>query len=262
MLEVIDKGSATEAHPVPLLFVHGVAHAAWCWDDHFLDYFANNGYRALALSLRGHGRSPTSKPLLNCSIAGYVDDLHSVAKNLPVSPVVVGHSVGGYVVQKYLEKAHAPAAVLIASIPVHGARGFAMRGARRHPWLLAKSIVTRDSLQMLNTPALARQAFFCAQTPEPIVVQSVSRLGDASDYRALLDMCFLSLPKPTLVTTPMLVLGAECDGSITQNEVRATAHAYQAEVEFFPNMGHDMMLEPRWEEVAERIDGWLKAQGL
>ncbi|PRC62971.1 alpha/beta hydrolase, partial [Mycobacterium sp. ITM-2017-0098] len=36
MLEVIDKGSASAAHPAPLLFVHGAWHAAWCWDEHFL----------------------------------------------------------------------------------------------------------------------------------------------------------------------------------------------------------------------------------
>ncbi|MDT5299344.1 MAG: hypothetical protein QOG79_2586, partial [Mycobacterium sp.] len=28
MLEVIDKGTCSEAHPVPLLFVHGAWHAA------------------------------------------------------------------------------------------------------------------------------------------------------------------------------------------------------------------------------------------
>ena len=58
MLEVIDKGSATESHPVPLLFVHGAGHAAWCWDEHFLDFFADKGFRAVAVSLRGHGASP------------------------------------------------------------------------------------------------------------------------------------------------------------------------------------------------------------
>src|SRR6516225_3592642 len=83
MLEVIDKGSATESHPVPLVFVHGGAHGAWCWDDHFLDFFANNGYRAIALSLRGHGGSPVSKPLNKCTIADYVDDVRSVAATLP-----------------------------------------------------------------------------------------------------------------------------------------------------------------------------------
>jgi len=39
-LEVIDKGVPSSAHPTPLLFVHGACHAAWCWDEHFLDYFA------------------------------------------------------------------------------------------------------------------------------------------------------------------------------------------------------------------------------
>ena len=32
MLEVIDKESPSESHPVPLLFVHGGEHAAWCWE--------------------------------------------------------------------------------------------------------------------------------------------------------------------------------------------------------------------------------------
>ena len=47
MLEVIDKGSCSEAHPVPLLFVHGSWHGAWCWDEHFL---TSSPTRAIALS--------------------------------------------------------------------------------------------------------------------------------------------------------------------------------------------------------------------
>ena len=78
MLEVIDKGSSTDSHPVPLLFVHGACIAAWCWDEHFLDFFADKGYRAVALSLRGHGASSLSKPFNSCSIADYADDVHDV----------------------------------------------------------------------------------------------------------------------------------------------------------------------------------------
>lgn len=47
MLEVIDKGTCSASRPIPLLFVHGAWHAAWCWDERFLDYFADVGYRAL-----------------------------------------------------------------------------------------------------------------------------------------------------------------------------------------------------------------------
>ena len=120
MLEVIDKGCVSESHPVPLLFVHGAWHAAWCWDENFLSYFADKGYRALAVSFRGHGDSPTYKPLRGCSVADYVADVRSVADRLPSAPVVIGHSMGGLIVQKYLESHDAPAGVLMTSIPPQG----------------------------------------------------------------------------------------------------------------------------------------------
>jgi pimeloyl-ACP methyl ester carboxylesterase len=74
VLEVIDKGSSSESHPIPLLFVHGGCHAAWCWDEHFLNFFADKGFRAVALSWRGHGRSILAKSLRSCSVADYLDD--------------------------------------------------------------------------------------------------------------------------------------------------------------------------------------------
>lgn len=115
MLEVIDKGRSTGPHPTPLLFIHGAWQGAWCWDEHFLDYFADNGYRALAVSLRGHGTSPSSKPLNALRIADYVDDVRGVANSLPTMPVLIGQSLGGFVVQKYLESNDAPAGVLLAA---------------------------------------------------------------------------------------------------------------------------------------------------
>jgi pimeloyl-ACP methyl ester carboxylesterase len=103
MLEVIDKGSLSESHPAPILFVHGGQHATCCWDEHLLDFFAAKGYRAVAVSFRGHGKSPSSKPQRACSIADYVEDVRLVAETLPQTPVVIGHSLGGFVVQNYLE---------------------------------------------------------------------------------------------------------------------------------------------------------------
>jgi hypothetical protein len=60
----------------------------------------------------------------------------------------------------------------------------------------------------------------------------------------------------------MLVLGAAEDGAHTRREVVATARAYGTNAEFFPDMGHNMMLEPGWAAVAERIDSWLGTRGL
>ena len=164
MLEVIDKGCVSEAHPVPLLFVHGAWHAAWCWDEYFLSFFADKGYRALAVSLRGHGSSPTPKPLRSCSVADYVEDVCLVADSLPRRPVVIGHSMGGFIVQKYLESHDAPAGVLMASMPPRGYLGSGLRWMKRHPWDFTKVLITGKSLAYVNTPQLARERFFSAHT--------------------------------------------------------------------------------------------------
>jgi len=111
VLEVIDKGGATATHPTPLLFVHGAFHGAWCWDDHFLDYFADRGYHALALNLRGHGGSPSSLPINSCSVLDYVEDVSTVADRLPTAPVVIGHSMGATLAAHVIDRIGASGSV-------------------------------------------------------------------------------------------------------------------------------------------------------
>jgi pimeloyl-ACP methyl ester carboxylesterase len=259
-LEVLDKGSCTDSHPVPLLFVHGGWHAAWCWDEYFLNFFSDKGYRALAVSLRGHGNSPASKPLRTCSLADYVDDVASVADSLPARPVVIGHSMGGFVVQKYLESRDAPAGVLIASVPARGCFGVSMRLMRRHPWLITMALIKGQWLRCVGTPELARESFF-SRASQSDVARFAALLGEESQ-RVAYDALLLNLPRTNQVTTPLLVLGAEHDRCVAPKEVNATARAYRTQAEIFPEMGHDMMLEPGWDAVAERIDTWLAGRGL
>jgi hypothetical protein len=261
VLEVIDRGSVTESHPVPLLFVHGAWHGAWCWDEHFLGFFADRGYRAVALSFRAHGNSSTNKPLRALSVADYIDDVGSVADTLPVPPVLVAHSMGGLIVQKYLESHDAPAGVLLTSMPPQGNLGSALRWVRTHPWHFTKMTLTGKALPYIGTPQLARERFFSAQTPDSLVVKYAARLQEDS-ARIGIDCLALRLPRPNRVRTPILVLGAEQDGAHTRAEVQATARAYGTQAEFFAGMGHNMMLEPGWALVAERIDSWLSGRGL
>jgi alpha-beta hydrolase superfamily lysophospholipase len=73
---------------------------------------------------------------------------------------------------------------------------------------------------------------------------------------------FRPIAHPERVTTPVLVLGAQLDAVITLAEMTATAKAYGSDAEVFRDMGHNMMLEPGWAAVAERIHTWLSGQGL
>ena len=259
MLEVIDKGSSTESHRVPLLFVHGACGTAWCWDEHFLDFFADKGYRAVALSLRGHGASSLSKPIKSCSIADYVDDVHAVSDELGSPPVLIGHSMGCLVVQKYFEKHPAPAAVLMAPCTPRGIRRVTLRMFRRHPWIALRANTFGNPVELFNTPALAREFLFCAGTPDSIVRSCATRMEPEST--CALRETAIRLPDAGLVSAPMLVLGAKDDGLRIDGDVSALARHYQTDAELFPDMGHVMMLETGWPAVAERIDSWLTAQG-
>lgn len=254
MLEVIEKGSPTGQ---PLLFVHGGWHGAWCWQN-FLDYFADAGYRAVALSLRGHGTSPTAIPLHRVGIADYVQDVRSVADDLGGKPVLVGHSLGGYTIQRYLEDRTAPAAVLVGSIPPQGVLGPALRVWRRRPHMTFKSFNDPTLVRFLGSAKLARRYLFCAATPEDIVQSCWKRAGPESIRAAMTDPMFRRV-RSDQVTTPILVLGAVHDGFVSMRAVRATARAYRTEPEFF-DMGHNMMLEPGWPDVAARIRSWLETR--
>ncbi|MCP9274078.1 alpha/beta hydrolase [Mycolicibacterium arenosum] len=260
MLEVIDKGAASDAHPTPLLFIHGAWHGAWCWDEHFLDFFADRGYRAVALSLRGHGSTPDAKAVRFASINDYVDDVESIASGLPTRPVVIGHSMGGFIVQTYLESHDAPAGILVASMPPHGARRFIPRMFQRRAGRAVRALTTGKSLQYFDSLDTVRTFFFSPTTPEADVVRYASRLCEES-ARISVDSLGLNLPKPALIKASLLVVGAEYDGCFSTDEVHVTAAAYGTEAVMFP-MGHDVMLEPGWRDVAEHIDGWLVGRGL
>jgi len=258
-LEVIEQTPESPAHETPILFVHGAWHGAWCWTEHFLPYFVQAGYRTLALSLRGHGNSEGRLRL--ASIPGYVEDVRQVASQLSRPPVLVGHSMGGLVVQKYLETTHSPAAVLLASVPPAGVLATTLRILRRHPLAFLKANLTLRLYPIVGSPALTREAFFSADMEEEQLLTYFRQVQDES-YLAFLGMLAFSLPRPQRVRTPVLVLGAANDVIFHPNEVEATAHAYHTTAHIFPNMAHDMMLEAGWQDVADRILDWLDKRGL
>jgi pimeloyl-ACP methyl ester carboxylesterase len=123
-LEVLSRAPARPRNAPPLLFVHGAWHGAWCWDEHFLGYFSQLGFSAHAVSLRGHGESEGKERLRFARLSDFVEDLEQTVDALPATPVLIGHSMGGFVVQKYLERRRAPLAVLLASIPPGGPGGW------------------------------------------------------------------------------------------------------------------------------------------
>jgi pimeloyl-ACP methyl ester carboxylesterase len=262
MLEMIDKGRTSEVHPHPLLFVHGAWHGGWCWNEHFLDFFAGRGFRALALSLRGHGGSPIEKSLRGCSISDFLADLSSVAQDLPTPPVLVGHSMGGFVVQKYLETHDIPAAVLIASAPPRGHLRSLMRSMRRHPCRSTMFALTGNPAHLYGSTTGARELLFGGKAPDPLVEAVAKRLQPESTRAIFLDMVATSLVNTRKISTPMLVMGGQEDQVYAVSDIRRTAKAFSTEPVLLPDMGHELMLEPGWVTVANTVMSWLGKQRL
>lgn len=259
-LEVIARQPKKDTGSTPLLFVHGAWHGAWCW-EHFQSYFAERGYATYAVNLRGHGNSEGRDRLHWFRAADFVRDVAETVSRLFKPPILIGHSLGGYIIQKYLERHSAPAAVLLATIPVRGNLKMFLRLASRNPWQTVKSHLTWNPYALIETQGMVRESFFSADMPDEILCRYFAQLQDES-YLLGWDTV-LDLPRPKRVNLPpMLVLGAANDKLYSRDEIEKTARAYHTHAEFFPGMAHDMMLEKDWMKVAERILTWLREKKL
>jgi 3-oxoadipate enol-lactonase len=102
----------------PLVFLHGIGGAARAWRGQ-LDAFGSR-YRAVAWDMPGYGGSA---PLPSVGIAALADALRDFLQQVgAVKPVLVGHSIGGMIVQQLLanEPAIAHAVVLAQTSPAFG----------------------------------------------------------------------------------------------------------------------------------------------
>lgn len=263
-LEVITQKPSGDAKPTPLLFVHGILHGAWCWQEFFLPYFAEKGYHASTLSLRGHGNSSIKQSLRFTRIKHYVEDVNEAATQIQQEtgqrPVVIGHSMGGLITQKYLEKYDAPAGVLLATAPVHGVYQAMFRALFGQPLAFLQVNLTLNLRPLASTPDRARWAFFSKDMPQEQVERYQQQFGIES-YMAFLDMLLFALPRPKRVTAPILVVAGEHDTLFSVAEERKTANAYNGTCEVVPD-AHDLMLEPHWQSTADNIVNWLNTQGL
>jgi len=259
-LEVLSRAPNGGARPTPLLFIHGAYAAAWCWEEHFLPYFEDSGYACHAVSLSGHGGSRGREHLDSLSIGDYVRDVEEVVGTLPAPPVLIGHSMGGMVIQKYLERTQVPAAVLMASVPPQGLWSSAIGLAFKKPDLL-QNLNNLMRGGRVETNAL-REAMF-AQPISPEKLDEYYRRMQRESLRAIWDMTLFDLPLThRMQRPPLLVLGAEHDHLIPASQVKMTASTYGVEARIMPGMGHAMMLESEWRGVAEHIRTWLDGLGI
>ena len=254
-LEVISRIPEGNTRPQAIVFVHGAWHGAWCWSA-YLDWFSQRGWECLAVDLRGHGLSENRRSLRWTSIKDYVEDLGHVVDGLDRPPLVVGHSMGGLVVQRYLEERTLPGCILLAPDPVGGVWRATLRVARRHPLHFLKANATLSLWPLISTPERAWEMFFADDIPAEEALAAWESMQDES-FRAYLEMIFRR-PRPDRVDTPVKVIGGGADRIFSVREMARTAAAYGGEALIVDGAAHDLMLDPRREEVAITMEEWLE----
>ncbi len=254
-LEVITRQPSGTPRPRPLIFVHGAYVGAWSWDRHYLPYFADRGWQATAFSLSGHAGSAGAEGLNAFSIQDYVSDLREIVTSLDRDPVVIGHSMGGLIVQKYLEQWDLPGLVLVCSVPPQGLLGSALH------MMFTRPMVLLDLHRVIGggvpSPESLSEALFHQPVSRAMLNECYMNM-QAESMRAIWDMSGFDLPRRSQARhLPTLVIGAEHDALIPPVLVEQTAQLLDCPASIIPNMGHAMMLEADWQPGAQCIADWL-----
>lgn len=251
-LELISRGSRS-TRPA-LLFVHGGFHSARCWDAHFLPWFAEAGWEAHALSLRGHGTSSGDVLEEKPGLYDYVDDIGWALGEIDRPVVMLGHSMGGVLTQMARARfKQVQGAVLIASSPLRPAPSVALRILRKAPVAFFRSQVMGD----MRRGRAAFETFFFADDLDPGIRAAYTAELGLESPRAITEIFGRGEPEtPDLDTRPVLVVAGRDDWSIPMKDHEWLAATFKAPLKVCAGP-HDLMLEPRWQDPATAIEAWL-----
>jgi pimeloyl-ACP methyl ester carboxylesterase len=256
-LELLELGADHGARP-PIVLVHGAGLGAWCWEPNWMPFLAERGWHVYALSLRGHGASDGDHRKLR--VRHYLDDVRLALRHVG-SPAVVGHSLGGYVIQQLVHETDLPAAVLIASVPAAGNRARdwwpGLRSLGRDAVRTARAVPSRRRREQLFHE-MGQQWFFTPETPIEHVATVAAQMKVMSP-RLLLGDLRKPVPDRRRPSTPMLVVAGEGDRTIPVIRQEATAKRYSADFVVAPSVGHNIPVEHDWRPTAETVEQWLRA---
>ena len=249
---VVDKSKP------PILLVHGAWHGSWCWNYHFTRYFVENGYTVHMLDMRGHGKSLARNAMRWNRISHYVDDVEAIIKSLGIAPVVIGHSMGGLVVQHLLQREVSLAAVgLLATVPSYGVWKTVLNIIRTRLFDFLVANLTLSLYPLVKNPDKARHMFLDSGTSTEASKAFQMRLTDES-YLAFLDMLVLDLPNPEKQAIPMIVIGGENDTIFGPETQQWTAKRYECPCQIVAGAPHNLMMSKHWKVAADLFLDWLR----
>lgn len=246
-----------------ILCVHGICHGAWCFEN-FLTFFSNNGYDCYALSFRGHAGSAGYENLNKYRLSDYSDDVKRCIEycksekckyKMKSNPFLLGHSMGGAVVQKYIGEYPntVKGAILFAS-----ATADRMKRCKTILDIIIKRklrICAFKSLGVnISDKKIAVSAFFDNRiTSKEDIKRYNKKLQKESRWITLWDL-YKKYTNNYDIDIPIMVIGSEKDAYFPKKSLVKTVSYYRhVSYELLKDLCHDMMLDPEWEKSARPV---------
>lgn len=259
-LEVLYAPGRGKPRSVDVVLVHGIFVGAWVWEQHFMPYLADAGYNVHAVSLTGHGQSCGHDRLGTITLSDYTADLKEATAGIARPIVVVGHSMGGAVVQNAITSgARFAGAALMASVPPGGlmASNLSMMWTRPMLWRELSSMFTAG-LGGVDFEVL-RDGLFSGRIDAPTFERFAARGGGESPLIGFELQGMRPFAPAPWQAPPILVVGGTEDRLIRREDLWATASWYGVEAKCLPGLSHTLMLDPGWQSAADTLLGWLEA---
>jgi len=262
--------------PMPVIFIHGLWLHSASWQP-WLDLFRQEGYEPAAPGWPGDPDTVDEARLNPESIADHgIDDVvaHYAAliDQLPVRPILIGHSFGGMIAQKLLGQDLAAAAVAIDAAQIKGVLPLPLSALR------ATLPVFRNPANRHRSVSLTEEQFrfaFGNAISEPESAELYERWTIPAPGKPLYEAAAANFNphSPAKVDTdnagrgPLLLISGGKDHTVPEVVTRATLAQYRhsdAVTDFvtFPDRGHSLTIDDGWREVAEAVLTWLRKQSL
>jgi pimeloyl-ACP methyl ester carboxylesterase len=251
----------------PLVFVHGAFCGGWAFDS-FRESFEAAGFQTHAPNLLHHERGADLEALAQTGLKDYAQAVAAFAKALRAPPVLIGHSLGGLVVQLAAIQTDVAGLVLLAPSAPWGVPpttldeqsnqfGLSLLGDYWRRSVPPDYRVARATTLDRLPPEDARHTF------ANFVPESGRAIREAVQW--WLDASMAGQAPVYAINAPVLGLAGGRDRVNPASTVRRVISRFpqgQAHFHEFPEMSHWLVGEPEADDVTHFVLQWLEAREI
>lgn len=246
-----------------IVFIHGMFQNDKSWEK-WITFFEQRGYNCIAEPWPYHEGEPAAlrqnipDGLGDLRLKTVIDKFAGIASRHE-NVILIGHSVGGLIVQLLINKGIGIAGVPINSVAPNRMLAF--------DWSFFKNAVSITNPLQGDDPYIMTAEGFHKNFANAMTEEGSNEEYEKTamhDSRNILRDCLtedghVDLDKPH---APLLFIAGDIDEIIPPelNEKNSKAYKHEESIsdfKAFTNRGHYICGQPDWEEVAAYIDNWL-----